>query len=402
MSSSIQRVSRAVLSRAAVSSRPFASVGESKKTALFDYHVELGGKMVPFAGYAMPVQYTDGILKSHLHTREEGCASVFDVSHMGQLRIHGADRVAFMERVVVGDIATLEEGTSRLSLICNAQGGIMDDTVISNAGDHLYVVVNAGNKDKDMAHFQAELESFSGDASMEYIQDRSLLALQGPGAQDVMSSLLPASVDLTQMPFMTGGRMTVSGLDCIVTRCGYTGEDGFEISVPSSDAVSLMRTLLDPEQVLPAGLGARDSLRLEAGLCLHGHDIDETTTPAEAALGWTISKRRRAEGGFIGADVILSQITDKSFMRKRVGLDVTGGPIREGAVLLSEQGEEVGVVTSGTFSPSLKRAVAMGYVNRGHFKLGTQLQVAKRGGRTQAVKVAKMPFVPSNYYSVPK
>lgn len=279
-----------------------ASSAPLKKTPLYDLHVALGGKMVPFAGYAMPVQYKAGVLQSHLHTREQGCASLFDVSHMGQLRITGADRLRFLESVVVGDLEALGSGEAKLSLITNDQGGILDDCVISRYDDHLYVVVNAGNQDADVAHMQQLLENFQGDARLERIPDRALVALQGPGAADVVELLKP-NMNLKDLEFMHGvfTPLTLKSgqtLDVILTRCGYTGEDGFEISVLSKDSETFARALIQDERVLEAGLGARDSLRLEAGLCLHGHDITPEITPIEATLAWTIGKRRREEGGF--------------------------------------------------------------------------------------------------------
>lgn len=365
--------------------------------------------MVEFAGYAMPVQYANaGVLKSHTHTREEGKASLFDVSHMGQLRITGADRVAFLESAVVGDLAALAPGEAKLSLITNACGGIIDDCVITKYPDHLYVVVNAGNQDVDLAHLHALLADFKGDAAIERLEDRALVALQGPGAADVLRDVLAPSaldsdLDLAKFGFMHGTYASLRADklgDAIITRCGYTGEDGFEISVPGADAEALANTLLSDERVLEAGLGARDSLRLEAGLCLHGHDITAETTPIEATLAWTIGKRRREEGGFPGHAIIMDQLTNKSFSRKRVGFVVEGAAAREGAELMhGEEDRVVGVVTSGTFSPTLKRAVGMAYVDKAVAKLGTPLRVQARN-KTQPVTVAKMPFVPARYFKM--
>ncbi|KAF0685783.1 Aste57867_22391 [Aphanomyces stellatus] len=378
-----------------VQRRAFSSI---KKTALFDLHKELGGKMVDFAGYYMPVQYTAGILKSHNHTRTKGLASLFDVSHMGQLRITGKDRVRFLESIVVGDIAALSPGESKLSLITNDKGGIIDDCVTTAYDDHLYVVVNAGNQDIDWAHMQTHLAAFNGDVKLEKISDRSLVALQGPGAAEIVQALVPSSIDLTAMNFMTGQFTHLLGTDVILTRCGYTGEDGFEVSVPSSQVVDFTRKLLADERVLEAGLGARDSLRLEAGLCLHGHDISPETTPIEGALAWTMSKRRREEGGFPGADVILDQLNNKTFTKKRVGFTIDeGAPAREGAEVFNTQGELIGKVTSGTLSPTLKQALGMMYVTKGHFKIGTEVQIKVRN-KFQKAKVAKMPFVEPGYY----
>ncbi|OQR98403.1 aminomethyltransferase [Thraustotheca clavata] len=380
-----------------LSSVPRRAFSSLKKTALYDLHTALGGKMVDFAGYAMPVQYPAGILKSHTHTRTAGCASLFDVSHMGQLRMTGKDRVRFLESIVVGDIQALTTGESKLSLITNDKGGIIDDCVTTSYDDHLYVVVNAGNQDIDWAHMQEHLAKFGGDVQLERIPDRSLVAIQGPGAAEIVSALVPASVNLADMNFMTGQFTRIFNTDVILTRCGYTGEDGFEISIPSSTAIDFTRKLLDDERVLEAGLGARDSLRLEAGLCLHGHDITPETTPIEGALAWTMSKRRREEGGFPGADIILDQLNNKTFTKKRIGFTVDGAPAREGTEIYNANGDHIGVVTSGTFSPTLKQALGMGYVSKGHFKIGTELHFKVRN-KMQKGAVAKMPFVPAGYY----
>lgn len=391
-----------ILRRAAASVRPLgarAFATELKKTPLYDFHVAHGGKMVDFAGYAMPVQYTAGVLKSHTHTREAGKASLFDVSHMGQLRITGVDRVRFMESLVVGDLEALAHGEAKLSLITNDQGGIIDDTVISKYEDHLYVVVNAGNQEIDLEHMHKHLAAFKGDVQIERLTDRALVALQGPGAVDVVAGLAPG-IDFTDMEFMTGKYTALpkAGVDdVILTRCGYTGEDGFEISVPSAQAEQFAETLLKDERVREAGLGARDSLRLEAGLCLHGHDITAATTPIEGTLAWTIGKRRREQGGFPGHAVIMDQLTNKTFTHKRVGFTVEGAAAREGAQIFDAQDEVVGHVTSGTFSPTLKKAIGMAYVNKGVSKIGTALHVKARG-KQQALTIAKMPFVPANYY----
>ncbi|RLN98716.1 hypothetical protein BBJ28_00020067 [Nothophytophthora sp. Chile5] len=380
----------------------FSSSAALKKTPLFDLHVALGGKMVDFAGYAMPVQYAKaGVLQSHHHTRESGKASLFDVSHMGQLRITGADRLRFMESLVVGDLQALATGEAKLSLITTETGGILDDCVVSRYEDHLYVVVNAGNQDVDLVHMHQMLERFQGDAHIERIEDRALVALQGPGAADIVQPMIP-SVDLKQLGFMNGLFTPLSfpdgsQLDVILTRCGYTGEDGFELSVPSASAETFARKLLADERVLEAGLGARDSLRLEAGLCLHGHDITPETTPVEAALAWTIGKRRREEGGFPGHAIIMDQLKNKTATQKRVGFVVEGAAAREGAELLDAEERVVGHVTSGTFSPTLKKAVGMAYVAKSSGKIGTELQVKARN-KAQKVTVAKMPFVPARYF----
>lgn len=386
------------LAAAASQTRLFADVGSLKKTPLYDFHVAIGGKMVDFAGYAMPVQYPAGVLKSHNHTRSPGKASLFDVSHMGQLRITGADRVRFLESIVVADLEALQPGEAKLSLITNDNGGIIDDCVITAYEDHLYVVVNAGNQDIDVEHMNKKLAAFKGDVKIERLTDRALIALQGPGAVDVMAGLTP-QVDFKELAFMTGvyTPLPVEGVDVILTRCGYTGEDGFEISVPSANAESFARKLLEDDRVLEAGLGARDSLRLEAGLCLHGHDITDKITPIEATLAWTIGKRRREEGGFPGHAIIMDQLKNKTFTKKRVGFEVEGAAAREGAQIYNENDEVVGEVTSGTFSPTLKKAIGMAYVNKGVSKIGTELHVKARN-KSQKLTIAKMPFVPAAYY----
>lgn len=372
-----------------------------KTTVLHDKHVALGGKMVPFAGYSMPVQYPDGIKDSHLFVRSS--AGLFDVSHMGQIKLHGADRAKFLERLVVADVSALQPSRAQLSVITTEQGGIIDDTIISNLGDCLGMVINAGCKDKDIAHIRAHLADATAsgmDVSLELIEDHELLALQGPKAMSVMKELV-SDFDFVRMPFMTCAPMVVSGISCHVTRCGYTGEDGFEISVPADKALQLFETLIDRDDVRPVGLGARDSLRLEAGLCLYGNDIDDTTSPVEAGLTWTIGKRRREEGGFLGAETILKHINEGTTRRRMAFVMAKGAPARGGEALLSESGEAVGKVTSGGFSPSLGVAIGMGYALKPYNKSGTKLQVQVRS-RVNAVEVKKMPLVPSNYYSVPE
>ncbi|KAG0043235.1 hypothetical protein BGZ83_011693 [Gryganskiella cystojenkinii] len=375
-----------------------AATGEVlKKTVLHDYHVENGGKMVPFAGWSMPVQYSNlGVGASHVWTRQN--ASVFDVSHMLATRITGKDRVKFYETITVADIEALKVGQSTLSVFTNENGGIIDDTIICKHQDSLYVVSNAGCADKDLAHIRAQLKDFQnkgGDVDLKIINDHSLIALQGPKAAAVLEGL--AGKDLRDFPFMDGRFMTIKGIDCHVARSGYTGEDGFEISVPNGDAVEFTKLLIADPRVELAGLGARDSLRLEAGLCLYGHDLDDTITPVEAGLTWTIGKRRRAEGGFLGASKIQDQLKN-GVSRRRIGLIVQGAPAREGAQIFAN-GELVGKVTSGCPSPSIKKNVAMGYVKNGVHKSGTELEVEVRGRKQKAV-VTKMPFVPAGYHKV--
>eukprot|EP00123_Amoebidium_parasiticum_P012606 comp21468_c0_seq1/m.29718 comp21468_c0_seq1/g.29718 ORF comp21468_c0_seq1/g.29718 comp21468_c0_seq1/m.29718 type:complete len:400 (-) comp21468_c0_seq1:225-1424(-) len=376
-----------------------AASGPLKLTALDAFHKAHGGKMVPFCGWNMPLQYSDlGIIDSHLFTRSS--ASIFDVSHMLQLRMHGMDRVKFIEKLVVGNIAELENGNGTLSLITNEKGGIKDDTIINNADDHLYVVCNAGCADKDLAHFQEHASAFraaGGDVTVEVLEANALLALQGPKAAAALSKLV--KVDLSKLYFMMGTNATVAGVDnCRITRCGYTGEDGFEISIPKEHVASVASALLADPTVKMAGLGARDSLRLEAGLCLYGNDITEETTPIEASLAWTIGKRRRTEGGFLGSDVILDQLKNKGGNRRLVGLAVApGAPAREKCEIIDASGNTIGITTSGQPSPSLKANIAMAYVDKKFAKSGTEVQVKVRKN-IQPAKVTKMPFVPSNYY----
>lgn len=371
-----------------------------KRTALHADHVALGGRMVPFCGWDMPVQYKESIIDTHTHTRTH--AGLFDVSHMGQLKLHGRDRVEFMESLVVGDIKGLATDNARLSLFTNEQGGIKDDTVITNGADWLYVVVNAGCADKDLAHIQEHLARFKAsgkEVDLEILSpDYSLVALQGPEAAAVVGEHIAGGPEsLRGLAFMSGRDTRFDSLPVRITRCGYTGEDGFEISVPTSDAVTLWRTLLQHTgKVMPVGLAARDSLRLEAGLCLYGNDITEETTPIEAGLAWTIGKRRRAEGGFPGADVILKQIKE-GVTRKRVGFVLGEGIARAHATVHDEKGELLGEATSGGYGPSLKKAVGMTYLPTALAKNGTPIQVQVRK-KFYPATVAAMPFHPTNYY----
>lgn len=368
-----------------------------KKTALYDAHLEHEGKMVDFAGYALPVQYKDNIQQSHLHARSQ--AAVFDVSHMGQILIRGQDRVAFIESLIVGDIEALKENQGRLSLLTSEEGGILDDLIVTKKADHLYVVVNGACKVDDLKHMRAHLkiwnEKHDSQVEIEYVEDRSLIALQGPKAVDVLQKLVDQ--DLSKLGFMFALHTKVGGFDCWVGRCGYTGEDGFEISVENKNAISLLQSILSDKRAKPTGLAVRDTLRLEAGLCLYGHDLDTKTTPNEGGLLWTISKRRRKEGGFPGHSVVMKQLKER-VSRRRVGILVgKGPPAREGAEILSTEGEKIGTITSGTFSPSLKKKIAMGYINRGYFKKGTKVAVKVRN-KVNPATVVGMPFVPSNYY----
>ncbi|MGC9403283.1 glycine cleavage system aminomethyltransferase GcvT [Vibrio genomosp. F10] len=367
---------------------------ELLKTPLHALHVEVGAKMVPFAGYDMPVQYPLGVKKEHLHTRD--AAGLFDVSHMGQLRLHGDGAAAFLESLVPVDIIDLPQGNQRYAFFTNEQGGIMDDLMVANLGDHLFVVVNAACKEQDITHLQAHLPD---GVELEIIDDRALLALQGPKAVTVLSQIQPAVAD---MVFMDVRTLDLDGVECIISRSGYTGEDGYEISVPSEHAEALARKLTEFEEVEWIGLGARDSLRLECGLCLYGHDLDETTTPVEASLLWGIQKVRRTDGeragGFPGADIILNQIQTKEVTRKRVGLiGQTKAPVREGTELFDADDNKVGVVTSGTAGPNAGKPVSMAYVKADLMAVGTELFAEVRGKKLP-MTVEKMPFVPQRYF----
>lgn len=366
---------------------------EPLRTPLYALHVELGGRMVPFAGYAMPVQYPTGILKEHAQTRN--AAGLFDVSHMGQVELRGEGVAEALETLLPVDVIDLPVGRQRYALFTDEQGGILDDLMVTNAGDRLVLVVNAACKEADIAHLRRHLE---GRCEITVLDDRALLALQGPAAGAVLARLCPESAE---MVFMDARPLTIDGIECFVSRSGYTGEDGFEISVPADRAEALARRLLDEPEVGPIGLGARDSLRLEAGLCLYGHDIDTTTTPVEGGLNWAIQKVRRSggarEGGFPGADRILPQFAAGA-ARKRVGILPAGRvPVREGAELLDGDGRKVGQVTSGGFGPTLGAPVAMGYVETALAEPGTELQAVVRG-KPVAVTVARMPFVPPHYH----
>ena len=370
-----------------------------KRTPLADLHVSLGARMVPFAGYAMPVQYPAGIMKEHLHTRS--AAGLFDVSHMGQITIRPRagdlrDAALALETLVPVDIVGLAEGRQRYGVFTDEAGGILDDLMIANRGDHLFLVVNAACKEQDRAHLEAGL---AATCIVQDLPHRGLLALQGPAAEAALATLAP---EVAAMRFMDVRAVDLIGAGCIVSRSGYTGEDGYEISVPAADAARLAETLLAVDGVAPVGLGARDSLRLEAGLCLHGNDIDTTTTPVEASLEWAIQKVRRAcgdrPGGFPGADIILKQLSAGA-ARRRVGLrPETRAPIRAETPLFAAEagGEPVGRVTSGGFAPSLEAPVAMGYVPSEQAGVGTRLFAEVRGKRLP-VTVAPLPFVTPGY-----
>ena len=369
------------------------------KTPLHGLHVSLGARMVPFAGYDMPVQYPAGIMAEHLHTRDS--AGLFDVSHMGQCFIVGQsheESAAALEALVPGDILGLAPGQQRYTQFLDAQGNILDDLMVTRAADPdqdgtLMLVVNAGRK---LSDFLLLAERLPTDLRLIIAQHRALIALQGPKAAHVLARLNP---DVLDMPFMTARSMMLGNFAAHVSRSGYSGEDGYEISLAAKKAESFARTLLAHEEVKPVGLGARDSLRLEAGLCLYGHDIDETTTPVEAGLLWSISKRRREAGGFTGDERVRLQIAHGP-ARKRVGIRTAGKqPVREGAEILSIEGAALGKVTSGGFGPSAGAPVAMGYVEAGHAAPGTPLHVMTRGKALEA-HVAPMPFVMHGYRRV--
>ena len=366
------------------------------QTPLHALHLELGARMVAFAGYEMPVQYPAGVMKEHLHTRE--AAGLFDVSHMGQVILRGesCEAVALaLEALVPVDVAGLKPGRQRYGFFTNDAGGLRDDLMFANRGDHLFLVVNAACKQDDLAHLVAHLK----DVTIEPVTDRALLALQGPEAEAVLSALAP---EVAAMKFMDVITTTILGAEAWVSRSGYTGEDGFEISVPEARAEALARALLEDDRVLPVGLGARDSLRLEAGLCLYGHDIDTATSPVEAALTWAIQKVRRSDGaragGFPGAERILSEIHNGA-ERRRVGLRPEGrAPMREGTPLYAGEtgGDPVGEVTSGAFGPTLGAPMSMGYLPSELAASGTKVWGEVRGKRLPAT-VADLPFVPARF-----
>ena len=369
-----------------------------RRTPLFALHVELGARMVPFAGYEMPVQYQPGVLKEHLHTRE--AAGLFDVSHMGQIVLRAKsgdvrDAALALEALVPVDIVGLEPGRVRYAFFTTAQGGILDDLTVANLGDRLLLVVNASRKADDEAHLLAAL----GDACEIDVLDRALIALQGPQAEATLARVAP---DCIAMRFMEARRLTLLGAECLVTRSGYTGEDGFEISIPADMAREIAEELLANEKVAPIGLGARDSLRLEAGLCLYGADIDESTTPVEAGLSWALQKVRRKggarAGGFPGAEIILEQLASGA-PRRRIGLKPEGrAPVRAGAPLYAEEGgtAAIGAVTSGGFGPSLAAPIAMGYLPAALAEPGTRIFAELRGSRLPAA-VGALPFIAPKY-----
>jgi aminomethyltransferase len=366
-----------------------------RRTPLYDLHRARGARMVAFAGYEMPVQYAGnkapgGIIAEHLHTREK--AGLFDVSHMGQIALRGEAAPRALEALVPGDLRGLAPGRMRYTLLLNKDGGILDDLMATRVDGGLLLVVNASRKEADLAHLRRHLGSGIG---IEPQFERALLALQGPEAASVLARLVDGGIE--RMKFMSAAETAVAGAPCFVTRSGYTGEDGFELSMAPGDAVAVAEALLAEPEVAPVGLGARDTLRLEAGLCLYGHDIDETTTPIEAGLAWTIGKRRRDAADFPGAAPILRQLTEGAG-RKRVGIRPDGrAPAREGAAITDPRGNPVGQVTSGGFGPSVGAPIAMGYVASGHAGEGAALALVVRDVPRPA-RVARLPFVPPRYY----
>jgi aminomethyltransferase len=377
-----------------------------QKTPLYNLHVELGARMVPFAGYSMPVQYPAGLMAEHRHTRT--AAGLFDISHMGQLRLVGPDAAAAFETLMPVDVIGLAPGKQRYGLLLNDEGGILDDLMFFNEGHgSIFVIVNGACKADDIAHIQAKIGQR---CQVQPLPDNALLALQGPQAAAVLARLSPG---IERFVFMTGGKVQIGGIAAFATRSGYTGEDGFEISVAGTDADALARLLLAQPEVRPVGLGARNSLRLEAGLCLYGNDIDTTTTPVEASLNWAIQKVRRTggarEGGFPGAAKVLAQLaaatagaagrTDHDTLkRRRVGLVALERiPVRDGTVLQSFEGHDIGFVTSGLLGPTADRPIAMGYVATAFSEPGTRVQAIVRG-KPVPMEVSTLPFVPTRYY----
>jgi aminomethyltransferase len=361
---------------------------DQAKLPLDAWHRARGGRMVAFAGYEMPVQY-EGIMAEHLWTRDH--AGLFDVSHMGQLLFHGPDIDRALESLLPGDLVALKDGRLRYSMLLAEDGGIIDDLMATRRGDHFYLVVNGATKHADIEQFQARLPRT---IAMDHMKEQALLALQGPEAVAALDSAVPGVGELS---FMQAGLFHWNGKPLWISRSGYTGEDGFEISVASRDVEALADALIADERVRPIGLGARDSLRLEAGLPLYGHDLDHSTTPVMADLTFAIGKRRRAEGGFAGALRIMAEL-DNGPVQKRVGLLVEGRqPVREGGLILDAEGNEIGRITSGGHSPSLGRPIAMGYAAAVHAQPGSTLTLEQRGKLFQAT-VAPMPFVPHRYH----
>jgi aminomethyltransferase len=360
---------------------------ELRRTPLYDVHIQRGGKMVDFAGWSLPVEYPTGIVAEHKHCR--AAAALFDVSHMGQLVLKGGNPARAIEALVPSAIEGLKPGKARYSVLTNDGGGIIDDLIISNTNDALFLVINAATRERDIRHLASRLPG----VELVEIADRALLAIQGPASQEVLAGLIPATLALN---FMETTAVEVLGVMCRVSRLGYTGEDGFELSVPASHAADICVALLDNKLIRPAGLGARDTLRLEAGLCLYGQDIDEGTSPVEAQLSWVMQKRRREEGGFPGAQRILGELTAGP-KRKLVGVRPTGrAPARHGVEITGATGEAIGAVTSGGFSPTLGAPISIGYVSSAYAEPGTEVGLRVRNQLLPAV-VTAVPFVPHRY-----
>lgn len=360
---------------------------ELRRTPLYDIHVQHGGKIVDFAGWSLPVEYSTGIVSEHQQCR--AAAALFDVSHMGQLTLKGNNPARAIEELVPSAIEGLQPGKARYTVLTNDGGGILDDLIISNTGTELFVVVNAATREPDIHHLDSRLNG----VELGELSDRALLAIQGPASPEVIAQLIPAALALKFMETMA---VEALGVKCRVSRLGYTGEDGYELSVPASHAADIWLALLKNPLLRPAGLGARDTLRLEAGLCLYGHDIDDTTSPIEAQLSWVIQKRRRDQGGFLGAERILGELTAGP-KRKLVGVRPAGrAPARRGAEIASPAGEAIGAVTSGGFSPTLGRPISIGYVTSDYAEPGTEVSLCVRNQLLPGV-VTALPFVPHRY-----
>nr|ABW76098.2 glycine cleavage complex T protein [Paratrimastix pyriformis] len=383
----------------------FSSHVATKKTPFYDLHMKFGGDVTDFCGYYLPIKYANSDIGiEHMNTRKK--CTIFDVSHMGQFRLSGAGREEFMERLIVADVRGLSTWSTKLSVFTNYRGGISDDMMCTKCPNHLYLVVNAACKEKDWNHIQHHLDLWKQDFPALRIEDlsnaRGLLAIQGPNAMKVLQRY--TNVNLAEQPFMSQRHGKIAGVDCFITRCGYTGEDGFEISIPKDQCMRLGEVLTRDRDVTPAGLGSRDSLRLEAGLCLYGHEINDESTPIEGGLKWLIPKKRQEQGGFLGDDVILQQIRGERPLRfMRCGLEIkSGAPAREQTAVYDFQGlKQVGEVRSGLFAPSLGHPVAQAWMLPSHMEPGTELKVRVRG-RFQNAVVREMPFVKKPFYRVPK
>ncbi len=381
-----------------INSRFLSSKTNLRKTPLWSLHNKLGATTTSFSGWEMPIQYSEGIIKEHHHCRTK--AGLFDVSHMLGVNISGKDRIDYAETIFPSCIRELGVGDGVLTNIPNNEGGLVDDCIITNMGDYLYLVINAGHECKDLPHMEYYRNQHGGDINITTLPNNAILALQGPKASDVLSRYI---TDIHSWYHMNMREVEIDGIKCLVSRSGYTGEDGFEITCCGNSANLLASKLLCEPEVKPIGLGARDSLRLEAGLCLYGNDIDITTTPIESMLAWTICKRRREQGGFIGSDVILGQLANKSLVkRKRIGLISEGAPVRSGDKIYNTQGDIIGVVTSGLFGPTINKPIGMGYVKTGFTKIGTNLLVKGKRNKFNNIIVSKMPFITTTIVRKPK